>query len=208
MTKPTAAPHPGVPRAPDESRADRGVRLAGLLDLARAGDRAALNEIVVELTPLLWHVARAQELSREAAEDVVQTTWMKLLQGLDQIRSPHALIGWLVTVTRREAWRLSAAGRGDALWDDQEAQELLDPDDLPEDQVLAHERRRILWAAVRRLEPKCQVLLRAVAYAPRLPIAILAKALGMPGGGIGPNRGRCLAKLRLLLADDETGYWR
>jgi hypothetical protein len=33
----------------------------------------------------------------------------------------------------------------------------------------------------------------------------VAQALGMPVGSIGPTRGRCLAKLRLLLAADP--HW-
>src|SRR5262249_58471117 len=81
-------------------------RLAVLLEQARSGaDRASLNAIVVELNPVLWQVARAQGLDRDAAEDVVQTTWLSLLRHLDGIRSATALTGWLVTVTKREAWR-------------------------------------------------------------------------------------------------------
>ena len=38
--------------------------------------------------------------------------------------------------------------------------------------------------------------------------AELAKALGMPQGSIGPTRGRCLAKLRLALAQDPTWEMR
>ena len=37
-----------------------------------------------------------------------------------------------------------------------------------------------------------------------LPDAELAKSLGMPQGSIGPTRGRCLAKLRVLLANDPA----
>jgi hypothetical protein len=33
----------------------------------------------------------------------------------------------------------------------------------------------------------------------------VAAKLGMPVGSIGPTRGRCLAKLRALLADDPEG---
>jgi hypothetical protein len=32
----------------------------------------------------------------------------------------------------------------------------------------------------------------------------VAESLGMPVGSIGPTRGRCLAKLRQLLADDPA----
>src|SRR5262249_36254773 len=80
-------------------------RLAVLLERARGRhDAASLDAIVAELSPLLWQVARAQGLDRDAAEDVVQTTWLSLLSHLETIRSAGALTGWLVTVTKREAW--------------------------------------------------------------------------------------------------------
>ena len=40
-----------------------------------------MAELVALLTPILWHTARAQRLDREAAEDVVQTTWLALVRG-------------------------------------------------------------------------------------------------------------------------------
>ena len=56
--------------------------------------------------------------------------------------------------------------------------------------------------------PRCQELLRIIAFAPRPDYAAVAAALGMPVGSIGPTRGRCLAKLRALLADDPDGSLR
>src|SRR2546421_10984266 len=82
--------------------------IAEALDEARAGRRDALGRLVVEFSPLLWQVARTAGLDRGASEDVVQTTWLRLLDHLDGIHNPPALVGWLVTVARREAWR----GRG------------------------------------------------------------------------------------------------
>ena len=92
-------------------RPDRGARIAGLVDAAREGSDDALGQIVTELSPLLWHVARAAGLSAGDAEDVVQTVWMRLLSHLDDIRTSAALTSWLVVTTRREAWRVRADGR-------------------------------------------------------------------------------------------------
>lgn len=86
-------------------------RVAALFDAAREGDRAALDELVSLLTPLLWQVARDQGLDADQAADVVQTTWLRLLGSFAEIRSPVALTGWLITVTKREAWRTGENAR-------------------------------------------------------------------------------------------------
>src|ERR1700689_4439873 len=75
------------------------------------GAALAVDELVPTHPPMLWQVARAAGLGQQDAEDVVQTVWVSLLSHLDTIRSPEALTGWLVTATRREAWRGAAAGR-------------------------------------------------------------------------------------------------
>ena len=129
----TVAPQPTVtgPAVPDDASADRNVRLAALLESARSGRRESLNEIVVELSPVLWQVARAQGLDREAAEDVIQCTWLSLLRHLAQIHSPVALTAWLVTATKREAWRVRGAHRAEQPLDQNQLADTQDPQPLP-----------------------------------------------------------------------------
>jgi RNA polymerase sigma factor (sigma-70 family) len=183
----------------------RHARLAGLLLSAQAGHRESLNEIVVELSPLLWQVARSQGLDREAAQDAVQCTWLSLLRHLDQIHSPVALTAWLVTATKREAWRARAANRAEQPVDRDLMTDMADSQPLPEESVLLAERHRDVWRAVRTLPRRCQDLLRVVAFTHRPDYDAVAVALGMPRGSIGPTRGRCLAKLRNLLDADAAG---
>src|SRR5262245_126518 len=189
--------------APDaERRADRVERLAACLVRAKEGDLTALDEMVRELNPLLWRVARSQGLSAEDAADVVQSTWLQLLRRMHEIRSPQALTGWLVSVARREAWHANTlAGR--RAGDGTDALEAL-PDTGPDapERLAASERQQTLWRHVQRLPARCRALLRIVAHVDRPDYAVVAEALGMPRGSIGPTRGRCLAKLReMLLAD-------
>ena len=61
-----------------------------------------------------------------------------------------------------------------------------------------------LWHHLAELPERCRALLRVIAFADRPDYAAVAKSLGMPVGSIGPTRGRCLAKLRLQLANDPT----
>lgn len=182
---------------------DRRQRLALLVSAARTGDDEALGRIVTELSPLLWQVARSAGLDGGEAEDVLQTVWLRLVSHLGEIRDTSALIAWLVITTRREAWHVRAAGRrqlpADQDWFSAR------PDRAPgvDDQVIVADQHHALWSAVEELSPRCQELLRIVAFVPRPDYLAVAAQLGMPVGSIGPTRGRCLAKLRALLADDQ-----
>src|SRR5512134_2509232 len=77
------------------------------------GDRAALDELVETVTPLLWRTARETGLDLGASEDVVQTVWLSLLRKSGSVRDPHSVVKWLLTSARREAWRVSAKVRTD-----------------------------------------------------------------------------------------------
>ena len=167
----------------------------------RAGDRAAFDELVGLLTPLLWHPVRGQGIDPVAAEDVVQTVWMRLLHGSAAIRDPQTVVKWLLTSARREAWRVGRQARSDlvrtASLFGEEGEELsaipAQRDQTPEEVVFRDDRER------------CRELMRVIAFADRPDYALIAESLGMPVGSIGPTRGRCLAKLRQELATDP--HW-
>jgi RNA polymerase sigma factor (sigma-70 family) len=162
---------------------------------------------VRELTPLLWHVARSEGLDEESSADVVQGTWLSLLGKLETIHSPIALTSWLVTVTKREAWRVNGIRHVERADDDVLAR-LPDPDERPDEWVVADEQRRQLWRAVTQLSDRCQRLMRVVAFTHRPSYQEVSVALGIARGSIGPTRGRCLARLRALLAVDGEGSGR
>ena len=193
------------PATVQAAQPDRSVRIASLVSAARQGSEDALGQIVTELSPLLWQVARAAGLSSGDAEDVLQTAWMRLVAHLSDIHDSAALTAWLVTTTKREAWRVRAAERRQLPADQESLAEVPDQGPGSEEQIILDDQRRALWAAISRLNARCQELLRIIAFAPRPDYAAVAAALGMPIGSIGPTRGRCLAKLRAQLASDPAG---
>ena len=195
-------PQPVTVRA---NKPGRAARMADLLSAARTGSDDALGQIVNELSPLLWQVARSAGLSQGDAEDVLQTVWMRLITHLDGIHDASALTGWLVTTTKREAWRVRAASRKQLPVDQDVFADLPNKGPGSEEQVILADQRRELWAAIGMLSRRCQELLRIMAFAPRSDYATVAAALGMRVGSIGPTRGRCLAKLRALLANGPEG---
>lgn len=178
-------------------------RAARLFVEYRSGDSAKMAELVRILTPILWHIARASRLDSATAEDVLQTVWLSLVRKADTITEPSALLQWMVVTTKREAWRV-ARGQAKVRPEDLEATNSVNAaaDDPVEDEVLRDEVEHRLWFHIARLPERCRALLRVIAFADRPDYAELAKALGIPQGSIGPTRGRCLAKLRLRLAND------
>ena len=171
---------------------------ASLLARAAQGDQRAWDQLVESHTRLLWAVARSFRLDSADANDVVQTTWLRLVEHLDRIEDPTRLVGWLVTTARREAMRvLRRSGRERPAIEDT----MLDrADDSPpvDTALLLDERNAALWHAYEQLGDKCRQLLRVAVYEPRAYDEI-STALGMPIGSIGPTRRRCLTQLRTLL---------
>jgi RNA polymerase sigma factor (sigma-70 family) len=173
-----------------------------LLCRARAGDRAALDQLVRKLTPLVWNVARARGLDRESASDVVQATWLAFLENMHAIRSPMAVAAWLVTVARHQAQRMRITARRVDLVEPNDLS--LKPDPAPgfEAALANREQYQCLWENLRKLPPTCQELLRILAFTGHTSRCQVLEVLDMPPGSIGPNRIRCLKKLRALLQAD------
>lgn len=173
------------------------------------GDQEAMGLLVDLLTPMLWHTARAQRLDQTTAEDVVQTAWIRLVEHGSSITQSQAVLAWLITTVRREAWRVSRRdGRAlptDDLPEGDPAAETASGDALdPAVAAVLRDDQRILWRHIGALSTRCQALLRIVAFVDRPDYVAVSEALGMPVGSIGPTRGRCLAKLRTLLSSDPT----
>jgi len=185
-----------------------GSSVADLLARADAGDQDAWNALVDRYTNLLWSVARAHRLSDANAGDVVQTTWLRLVENLGRIQDPERLPGWLVTTTRRECLRiLSRAGREVLGGTDDAALDVVD-ERAPglDTRLLTQERDAALWRCFEALSERCQRLLRVLMAAEAPAYAEVSAALGMPIGSIGPTRMRCLDRLRQLTAGADFAF--
>lgn len=204
---------PGGPEMPHYERPAQGgaqmrdVPTADLLRRADAGEQAAWDALVMRYTNLLWSVGRAHRLSAADAADVVQTTWLRLVEHLGRIEDPERLPGWLATTARRECLRtLRRAGREPLGTGDDAALDVIDDHAEPLDaKLIADERDAALWACFERLSERCRVLLRILVATPPPAYADVAAALGMPIGSIGPTRGRCLERLRSLADEVALG---
>jgi RNA polymerase sigma factor (sigma-70 family) len=183
----------------DALATDPGIDLSPAAVIARAagGDPAAWEEIVDRYGPLVWSICRRFQLSGQDAEDVAQNVWLLAVEHLGQLREAAALPGWLATTTRRECLRVVTAagksGRAGAKLDD--VLQVAD-DTAIEEEILAAERNAAWRAALAGLPPGCQRLLAMLTADPPSSYAEISAALNIPVGSIGPQRARCLQRLR------------
>lgn len=182
------------------------VAVADLVTAAAAGDQQAWAALVDRYSGLLWAVARSFRLSQADAGDVVQTSWLRLVEHLGRLREPERVGAWLATTARREALRTLRRSGRDTPTDEPYLLDAPDPSEAPVDSgLLTAERDRQLWRAVEALPDRCRHLLRVLMADPPPPYDEVSAALDMPIGSIGPTRQRCLERLRRGISADVAG---
>lgn len=166
-----------------------------MVGAAARGDQTAWAEIVERYSSLLWAVARAHRLSSGDAADVVQTSWLRLVEHLPKIRNPDGIGAWLATTARRESLRTL---RRTAYSEPSDQLDVLaDPGLMDVDaRLLRGERDAAVSKAFERLPGRDQALLRLLTVDPAPSYEEISTALAMPIGSIGPTRGRALERLR------------
>jgi len=172
--------------------------LIDLVTRAKIGDQQAWDALVDRYAPLIWSICSRYRLNHADAEDVNQSVWLTLVSHLGSLRNPAALPGWLATTTQRECSRARRAERSRS-----PAMQVLDAENIPDEQnpvaeeeVLIAERNAALRDALSGLPPCSQQLIALLIQDPPVPYTKISAMLGIPVGSIGPQRARCLEKLR------------
>jgi RNA polymerase sigma factor (sigma-70 family) len=169
-----------------------------LLLACRAGDAEAWSGLLGRYERLVYSIPLSYGVSPDDAADVAQQTFTSLIEQLGRLQDGEALRPWLVTVARRNTWRVLARRRREPALSESMAS--------PEDDGALHTLER--WEAVEwldrglsALDERCRQLLLALYCQGEIAsYEEVATRTGMPLGSIGPTRGRCLARLRAILA--------
>jgi len=166
-----------------------------LVKEAAAGNGAAWNQLIARFSPMVASIARGYRLGAADVDDLCQTVWLRLVEGIGAIRDPERVGAWLAAVTRHEALRLiRRAGRETPVAD-------TGLDDTPsedrgaDDRILTAERKRAVWAAIDRLPPRTQEVMRQLLADPVPGYGLVAAVLGIPVNSVGPTRSRALRVL-------------
>lgn len=158
------------------------------------GDGSTVTSLVDRFADRVRKVARLHRLAPHDVEDVVQTTWLRLLEHGDSIRDPRAVGAWLETTARRESLRVLRSSTRECPTEELQCEDPVPPVD--ERQLLAAERSAALAQALEQLPTHQHRLLSLLLVEPAPSYAQIAKTLDIPIGSIGPTRARCLARLR------------
>ena len=154
------------------------------------GERAAFDELAERWHVPLWTYVRRMGADRDAAHDVVQDTWLRVLRGIPRLRDASALRPWLFGIARRvliDRWRDKYASPpiGDADLSSIAGDEA----DLVLEADLAAMERELTSLPVAERE------VLTLFYLEELPLADVAAVLGVP---VGTVKSRLFRARRLL----------
>ena len=173
-------------------RADAPIE--GLVAAARAGDERAWDAIVRRFGGAISGVTFGFRLCEADAQDVAQSTWLRLFLNIEGIEDPASLRAWLVTTARRESLRVLQRQTCEIPVEEATPGAVVDAQAADERLVL-EERRHAVRRAVEDLPERPRTLMRLLLTRPDSSYEEVGARLGMPVGSIGPTRARALDRV-------------
>jgi RNA polymerase sigma factor (sigma-70 family) len=175
--------------------------VAQIVRAAAAGDQAAWDVLVGRYVALLWHIAFRHGLSEWDAADVVQTTWLRLFENIEDVREPAYVGSWLSTTAQRESLRHLAHHQRVVPSGDESTFDAEDLLQAPVDEALiTREQAAHARAAVETLPTTWRSIVELMTQDPQPSYEQISAELGVPIGSIVPTRGRCVRRLRAMVA--------
>ena len=177
-----------------------GLDIAELVRRATDGDWWAWERLINQYGKLIWATTHDFKLAESDAADVVQATWLRLLENIHRIEYPERVGSWLAATARHECLRSLTARKKIVLaLDDTPLDGVALHEPEIDERLLAEERAQTVREALSRLPWRWQRLLELLMADPPVSYAEISNQLGLPVGSIGPTRGRCLERLRVIL---------
>jgi RNA polymerase sigma factor (sigma-70 family) len=188
----------------DEAGVDAGVDEGNakirLVEGARDGDSDAWQELVATHQAVLGRIARGFRLSDSDVADVVQTTWVRCLEHLNDLRRPDLFTAWLCTMCRRESLRVARGKWRQVLECPLDAASslavLTDPEYGPLELAVQSDEQARLREAIADLSPRQRDVLNEFLRDDGEAYALRSRRLGIPHGSLGPTRRRAMNVLR------------
>lgn len=185
------------------------IDLPALMARCRAGEQMAWEELVRELSGLVYSIPVRAGFAQDEVDDIVQSVFAILVRRIDSIEDPQALPKWFTVTTQRACWREIRSGRSRRSRERDHALHASDSDYEAVQKIAEAEyRAEVVRSAMQKIGRPCERLLRLLFGESRGKspgYSGISEVLGMPVGSIGPTRARCLKRLSLAIAEEEDG---
>ena len=181
-----------VRRATKEDRTSENRRVVAA---AAAGDEQAWALLQERYATRVRSVARTYRLTPHDIDDVAQTTWLRLLENIGNLRNADGVGAWLETTARRECLAVLRQRKRERPTDDAYlTDQPCEP--VAEQRLVAAERSKALAERLAQLPLRQRRVLAALLAEPAPAYSDIATSLEIPVGSIGPTRARSLERLR------------
>ena len=177
-----------------------------LVDGCLAGDSGAWDALIFRYQRFIYSIPLRAGFSPVDAADIFQSVCVTLLKKLPTLRDRARVSSWLITTTTRECWRVAEKRRREtqpsiygAEYDRDILNNLESSEPLAEEQRISLERQQAVREAVAALNERCRLLISMLFLGKEeVSYAEIARRAGIPQNSLGPNRARCLQRLRRL----------
>jgi RNA polymerase sigma factor (sigma-70 family) len=161
------------------------------------GEPAAFEDLIARWHGPLWTYVRRVVGDEDAAREVVQDVWIRVLRGIPKLRDGSKLRAWLFGIARRTVMdRLRERYAGPLETE-------IDLSEVPADTWSSHEEHELqqLEGALARL-PTVERDVLTLFYLEDLTLADIAEALGVP---VGTVKSRLFRARRVLRQEMDAG---
>jgi RNA polymerase sigma-70 factor (ECF subfamily) len=174
-----------------------------LMEKVRGGDRAALGVLVERYhAPLTGYLVRMTNGQRELAEDMVQMTFMKLIQSRESYQAGRTFRPWLYTIATnlaRDHFRRLETRKTEA-WDEALDELAGKCEGEPEKLLVRGEQAALVAGAVQRLSEPLRAAL-VLRFYQDLSLEEIAQVLEIPLGTVKSRLSAAIRQLHKTLAE-------
>lgn len=167
-----------------------------LIKCVKAGDEAACVEIMRRYERLLFYIPKRYGLDPVESADIVQQTFLAMLERIDSFHPESNLKGWFSVVCKRQCWeRLKQFDNEDVHHEALTDSVLLMGHAAQENNHFA----TVEWLldGLDLLDERCRNLILMLYFSENeVSYEDVAAEIGIKVGSVGPTRGRCLKKLK------------
>lgn len=121
------------------------------LDRARAGDSAAMEQLLTEIAPAVHRFGMRMCRHNDDADDVLQDTLLAITQNLASFEGRSSLTSWVFTLARTACARRRRGLKNKAFVAEDAVPEASDSAPSPEDATVSHDLATLVRAALDRL---------------------------------------------------------